>query len=58
MSRFRGRWSDVWPYFGFALLGIGLAVWQGVVYHDKTTGADGPGHRRGTVGPIPSRAGS
>lgn len=39
MGRFRGRWSDYWPYFGFALLGIGLAAWQGTVYHDKTTGS-------------------
>jgi hypothetical protein len=38
MSRFQGRSSDYWGYFGFAVLGIGLALWQGVVYHDKTTG--------------------
>jgi hypothetical protein len=38
MSRFRGRWGDLWGYFGFAVLGIGLAAWQGIVYHDKTTG--------------------
>jgi hypothetical protein len=38
MSRFQGRWKDYWPYFGFALLGIALAVWEGSVYHNKTTG--------------------
>ena len=25
MSRFRGRLNEYWAYFGFALLGIGLA---------------------------------
>jgi hypothetical protein len=38
MNRFRGQWSIYWGYFGFAVLGIGLALWQGIVYHDKTTG--------------------
>jgi hypothetical protein len=34
----RERWSQLWPYVGFALIGIGLAFWQGLVYHHKTTG--------------------
>jgi hypothetical protein len=38
MSRFRGRLNAYWAYFGFALLGIGLAGWQGADYHHKTTG--------------------
>ena len=38
MSRFRGQWSTYGGYFGFAVLGIGLALWQGIVYHDKTSG--------------------
>jgi hypothetical protein len=38
VSRFRGQWSVYWGYFGFAVLGLGLAFWQGLVYHDKTTG--------------------
>jgi hypothetical protein len=38
MSRFRGQWGVYWGYFGFAVLGVGLALWQGAVYHDKTTG--------------------
>lgn len=38
LRRFRGRWGVYWPYFGFAVLGIGLAAWQGAVYHHKTSG--------------------
>jgi hypothetical protein len=38
MGRPSGRWGEFAPYFIFALLGIGLAVWQGLVYHHKTTG--------------------
>jgi hypothetical protein len=38
VTRFQGRWRDYWAYLGFALIGIGLAFWQGAVYHDKTTG--------------------
>src|SRR5437763_5975048 len=38
MGRFSGRWGEFAPYFIFALLGIGLAAWQGAVYHHKTTG--------------------
>ena len=38
MTRFKGQWDVYWPYFGFAVLGIALALWQGIVVHDKTTG--------------------
>ena len=38
MSRFRGRWSAFWPFWGFALIGIALAAWEGFSYHQKTSG--------------------
>jgi hypothetical protein len=38
MSRFRGQWVAYWPFWGFALVGIALAAWEGFSYHNKTAG--------------------
>ena len=38
VSRFRGQWGTYWPFWGFALIGIALAAWEGFSYHNKTTG--------------------
>jgi hypothetical protein len=27
-----------WPFWGFALIGVALAVWEGYAYHNKTSG--------------------
>jgi hypothetical protein len=38
VSRFKGRWGALWPFWGFAAIGLALALWQGETYHNKTTG--------------------
>src|SRR5262245_10482661 len=38
MGRFRGRGREYWPYWGFALIGIALVVWEGYTFHNKTSG--------------------